>query len=113
MLVVGILVLMERSLLVFQALADPTRYAVFNCVRCCGGASTYGVDGCCDGGEPSAVSLCDVKCQVPCSPSTLSHHVSVLKAAGLVDCERIGRKLSVRLRRDTLEHVSRFLMEVK
>ena len=104
---------MERSLAVFQALSDPTRYALFNCVRCCGGASSYDAEGCCDGGEPAAVSLCDVKCQVPCAPSTLSHHVAVLKAAGLVDCERVGRSLTVRLRRDTLEHAARFLLEVK
>lgn len=85
---------MSDVLRVIQALADPTRFAVFECIRGCGGASGYDSDtGTCDAGEIGAVCLCDVKCQVPCAPSTLTHHLNALRDAGLITTEKRGRRV--------------------
>ncbi|MBS1708046.1 MAG: helix-turn-helix transcriptional regulator [Armatimonadetes bacterium] len=97
-----------------QALADPTRFAVFNCIRGCGGASAYDCDtGECDATDPGAVALCDVKCRVPCAPSTLTHHLNVLRDAGLIDNERRGRKAYVRIRPGVLRALSAYFSESK
>lgn len=88
---------------VLQALADPTRLAVFECIRGCGGATAYDSStGECDAGELGAVSLCDVKCHVPCAPSTLTHHLNALRDAGLIVTERRGRKVFARIVPDSL-----------
>jgi DNA-binding transcriptional ArsR family regulator len=87
-----------------QALADPTRFAVFECVRCCGGESLYDTStGECDGGSPGAIAACDVRCIVSCSPSSLSRHITALREAGLVETQRTGRKLYVRVVPEALQ----------
>ena len=55
--------------------------------------------------------LGDVKCQVDCSPSTLTHHLNVLRDAGLIETERRGRAQFVRVVPEGLESVIRFLQE--
>ncbi|RYG46376.1 transcriptional regulator [bacterium] len=95
--------------LVFGALSDPIRLAVLQCVRGCGGASAYDTEtGACDAGTPGAVATCDVRCHVPCSPSSLSRHLAVLREAGLVETERRGRKQYVRVVPESLDRLARF-----
>lgn len=100
---------MDDVLVVFQALADPTRFAVFNCIRGCGGESAYDAEtGLCDAGEPQAVSVCSVKCQVPCAPSTLTHHLNTLRDAGLITTEKRGRNVYAAVVPERLALVSKF-----
>ena len=100
---------MEDPLKVLQALADPTRFAVFQCIRGCGGTSAYDTEtGECDGGSLEAVAVCDIRCQVPCVPSTLSHHLNVLREAGLIDTERRGRTVFARVRQERLVALAGF-----
>jgi ArsR family transcriptional regulator len=58
----------------FKALSDPTRVRILNILirnpECC---------------------ACDVQTNFELSQPTISHHLSVLKKAGLVDCEVRGR----------------------
>jgi DNA-binding transcriptional ArsR family regulator len=93
-----------------QALGDPTRYAVFECIRgCCGGATGYDTEtGQCDAGEPGAICLCDVKCQVPCAPSTLTHHLNALRDAGLIVTEKRGRMVYASVVPARLEEISSY-----
>lgn len=71
---------------------------MFECIRGCGGASSYDArTGECDAGEPGAVAVCELKCRVPCVPSTLSHHLNVLRDAGLIETKRQGRKVYARV----------------
>ena len=92
-----------------QALADPTRLAVFDCIRGCGGATGYDTaTGECDAGEPGAICLCDVKCQVPCAPSTLTHHLNVLRDAGLIRTEKRGRTVVARIVPSRLRELARY-----
>ena len=93
----------------FKALADPTRLAVFECVRGCGGAATYDTEtGECDGGRPNGVAACTVRCHVPCAPSTLTHHLNVLRAAGLIETERHGREVYARVLPAALDRLAAF-----
>ena len=99
---------------IFQALSDPTRLAVFQCIRGCGGATAYDLEkGCCDAAEPGAVALCDVKCQVPCAPSTLTHHLNVLRDAGIIETERRGRQVFVQIQIGRLALLAQFLLNTK
>jgi DNA-binding transcriptional ArsR family regulator len=92
-----------------QALSDPTRFAVFQCIRGCGGETAYDTEtGECDGGAPGAIAVCDVRCKVPCAPSTLSHHLNVLRDASLIETERKGRMTFARIRPERLHAVARF-----
>lgn len=103
---------MEGVLRKIQALADPTRLAVFECIRCCGGAAVYDTEsGHCDGGTSCAVALCTVRCTVPCAPSTLSHHLAVLREAGLVQTEKRGREVYVQVLLEGLDELVRFFDE--
>lgn len=79
----------------FQALADPTRLAVFLCVRNCG-ETLY------DPATGECTPVCDVRCQIPCAPSTLSHHLNVLRAAGLIVTEKRGRQVYAKVVPKTL-----------
>ena len=100
---------MDDLLRALQALADPTRFAVFNCIRGCGGASGYDPEtGLCDAGETGAVSVCDVKCQVPCAPSTLTHHLNTLREAGLITTEKRGRNVYATVVPEALERLGRY-----
>ena len=57
----------------FRALSDPTRVAIVNRL-----AST---EECC---------VCDLNDAFDLSQPTISHHLKLLRAAGLLDCERRG-----------------------
>ncbi|WP_427884623.1 metalloregulator ArsR/SmtB family transcription factor [Kribbella sp. GL6] len=59
---------------VFKALADPVRLRLFSIITSAGGE----------------VCVCDLTPRFDVSGPTISHHLKVLRAAGLVDCERRG-----------------------
>jgi DNA-binding transcriptional ArsR family regulator len=91
-----------------QALADPVRFEIFECVRCCGGESLYDTaTGECDAGSVGAIAACDVRCKVACSESSMSKHFAVLRDAGLVETERSGRKLYARANVEAIDLLHR------
>ncbi|MBS1718843.1 MAG: helix-turn-helix transcriptional regulator [Armatimonadetes bacterium] len=91
------------------ALGDPTRLAVFECVLGCGGSSAYDTEtGQCDAGSVGAVASCDVKCQLPCAPNTVSHHLSILREVGLITSEKRGREVYVSVVPEALEALADF-----
>jgi len=99
----------EDIIPIFRALADPMRLAVFECIRGCGGAAGYELEtGCCDGGLEGGVSLCDIRCRMPCAASTLTHHLNVLRAAGLIETEKQGRVVYARIRTEALAQTAGF-----
>ena len=59
---------------VFKALADPIRLRLLSMITSAGGE----------------VCVCDLTPQFEVSGPTISHHLKVLRAAGLVGCERRG-----------------------
>ena len=52
--------------------------------------------------EPGEVCSCDLAAAVELSESTVSHHLSQLRRAGLVESERRGMNVYHRPRRDSL-----------
>ena len=100
---------MNEVLPILRALADPTRLAVFQCIRQCGGEVCYDTcTGLCDGGCAGGMAVCDVRCQVPCAPSTLSHHLNTLRDAGLIETRKRGREVYAAIRPDALMKIVAF-----
>lgn len=98
---------------IFKALSDPTRMAVFQCIRCCGSTCGYDTESgtCCgaEGDSSEGVTACRVRCVVPCAPSTLTHHLNELRAAGLIVTVREGRVVRCRVRPETLARIGAFV----
>ncbi|MDX1932176.1 MAG: metalloregulator ArsR/SmtB family transcription factor [Capsulimonadales bacterium] len=100
---------------IFKALADPTRLAVFRCIRCCGPTCGYDTEQgtCCnaegDDDRAGGVTACRIRCVVPCAPSTLTHHLNELRAAGLITTERQGRVVRCRVRPEALAGIAAFV----
>jgi ArsR family transcriptional regulator len=59
---------------VFKALSDPVRLRLMSIIASAG----------------DEICVCDFTGQFEVSPPTISHHLRVLREAGLVDCERRG-----------------------
>ncbi len=94
---------------ILRALADPTRLAVFQCIRGCGGAAGYDTQtGLCDGGTEGGAAVCDIRCQVPCAPSTLTHHLNTLREAGLIETHKRGRVVFACIQPDALMRLTAF-----
>jgi ArsR family transcriptional regulator len=78
----------------FQALADPTRRAILRLLR--------------RGSRPAG----EIAAEFALSKPTLSHHFSVLEAAGLVRSERRGNFIVYALQASVLEEVAADLLDL-
>jgi DNA-binding transcriptional ArsR family regulator len=78
----------------FNALADPTRRAVLKLLR---------------GGSKSAGEIADT---FHLTKPTMSHHLRVLRSAGLVRAERRGTSIVYTLQSNVLEDVAAELLEL-
>ena len=58
----------------FKALADPTRVRILNLLA-----------------RNAELCVCDMNASFDLSQPTISHHLGILKKAGLVDCDTRGR----------------------
>lgn len=58
----------------FKALGDPTRYEIFRLVA----------------GQPEAICVCHITERFDVSQPTISHHLKVLREAGLITVSRQG-----------------------
>jgi ArsR family transcriptional regulator len=76
----------ERLAAAFRALADPTRVAIVNRLS----------------GAPE-VCVCDLTDAFELSQPTISHHLRILREAGLIEVERRGTWAYYRLARQAVE----------
>ena len=74
----------------FRALADPTRVAIVNRLAAAG---------------EGEICVCDLTDAFDLGQPTISHHLKVLRAAGLVAAERRGKWAYYRLIPDALERL--------
>lgn len=76
----------EELVLVFKALGDPTRLRILDLLRSRGKS-------CCDliAREERGLCACDIEQAVRLSQAAVSHHMDLLRRAGLVDAEKRGR----------------------
>jgi len=79
----------------FKAVGDPTRLRLLNLIAAH------------DGGE---ACVCDLTAAFDLSGPTISHHLKVLREAGLVTGERRGTWIYYRVRPDALAALSRVLL---
>ena len=75
----------DKRLAQLRALADPTRLRILGLLAkkgCCS----------CDQVDPRAAGLCvcDLERALGLTQPTITHHLQVLREAGLVECVRIG-----------------------
>lgn len=84
----------EQMATVFAALADPVRLRLFDLVRRAG---------------TTGVCSCDLVEPLERSQPTISHHLKVLREAGLVASRREGTWLWYSVVTDALETVNRFV----
>lgn len=78
----------------FKAIADPVRLRLLSMI------------GCHDGGE---ACVCDLTGAFALTAPTISHHLKVLKQAGLIDSERRGTWVYYWVNPDVLERLSAIL----
>jgi ArsR family transcriptional regulator, arsenate/arsenite/antimonite-responsive transcriptional repressor len=66
----------------FKALADPNRLYILEMLR---------KPVCCSITKDAGMCACDIESQLELSQPTISHHMKVLRDAGLVHAEKIGQ----------------------
>jgi ArsR family transcriptional regulator, arsenate/arsenite/antimonite-responsive transcriptional repressor len=71
---------------VFKALGDPTRLKILDLLRSRGKS-------CCEliAREERGLCACDIEAAVRLSQAAVSHHMDLLRRAGLVEAEKRGR----------------------
>src|SRR3954452_6044473 len=79
----------------FKALSDPVRLRLLSLI-----AST------------AEICVCDLTDAFDVTGATISHHLRVLREAGLVDCERRGTWVYYRIRGDVLNQLGGLLLAV-
>ena len=87
---------------VLQAIADPTRRQILHALKERGGCSL-----------DKEVGLCasDIEVRVRLTQPTISHHMSILKAAGLVEAKKLGQWMWYRRNEPALRAFTRKLRE--
>ena len=79
----------------FKALSDPTRRAILDLLK--GGARTAG----------------EIGAQFDMTGATVSHHLSVLKEAGLISDERRGKYIYYELNLSILDEITGWIAGLK
>ena len=85
---------------VLDALADPTRRRILELLK---------EKGCCSIGKPFGMCACDIEQKVGLSQPTVSHHMSVLRKAGLVEAEKFGQWMWYRRNEKALKEFTQAL----
>lgn len=71
----------ERLSELLHAVSDPARRRILKALK---------QKGCCSIGRPSGMCACDIEQKVGLSQPTISHHMGILRKAGLVSGEKVG-----------------------
>ena len=87
---------------VLQAIADPTRRQILHALKERGGCSLDKEYGLC---------ASDIEMRVQLTQPTISHHMSILKEAGLVHATKLGQWMWYRRNEPALKALTRTLRE--
>ena len=77
----------------FKAIANPVRLQMVDLISRLGGQ----------------ICVCDIENQFELSQPTISHHLKILRKAGIIDCERRGQWLFYFARQEALTILEQFL----
>ncbi len=100
----------DRLILVLRALADPTRLAMVEGLRQCGSPVALHPDG--QAARVNGATVGEMCCRITGSKTvtpTLSHHLRILREAGVVETRRQGRHLVCTLVSESLTPLSDWL----
>lgn len=75
----------DRRLAQLRALADPSRLRILELLKKKGCCSCAEVDA-----RAAGLCVCDLESALGLTQPTVTHHLQVLREAGLVDCRRLG-----------------------
>ena|SRR5438270_13085928 len=79
-----------------KAVADPTRLKILRLLK---------LKGCCSIGKAEGMCACDIEEQVKLSQPTISHHMAILRKAGLIHAEKEGLWMWYRRNEKTLKEL--------
>lgn len=85
-----------------HALADPTRRRILQALKQKGACSLDKTEGLC---------ACDIQDRVRLTQPTISHHMSILKKAGLVEAKKEGQWMWYRRNESALRDLARSVRE--
>jgi ArsR family transcriptional regulator len=85
-----------------HAIADPTRRRILQALKERGGCSI---------GKDVGLCASDIEVRVHLSQPTISHHMSILKQAGLVEAKKLGLWMWYRRNEAALREFTRTLKE--
>ena len=91
--------LLNRAL---HAIADPSRRRILEALKERGGCSI---------GKEVGLCAYDIELRVKLSQPTISHHMSILKRAGLVEASKVGQWRWYRRNEGALKEFTRLLKE--
>jgi ArsR family transcriptional regulator len=81
-----------------KAISDPARMTILECLK---------NPQCCALDLDKGMCACDIESQLKLSQPTISHHMKVLREAGLVEAEKIGQWVWYKRNEKTLKELSR------
>lgn len=85
-----------------RAIADPTRRRIMNALK---------QKGACSIGKDVGLCACDIEERVRLTQPTISHHMSILKRAGLVEAKKEGQWMWYRRNETAVRELARNLRE--
>ena len=85
-----------------QAVVDPTRRRILQALKERGGCSI---------GKDVGLCASDIEQRIHLSQPTISHHMSILKKAGLVEAKKLGQWMWYRRNESALHEFARVLRE--
>ena len=87
---------------ILQAIADPTRRRILQALKERGGCSI---------GKDTGLCASDIEQRIHLSQPTISHHMAILKQAGLVQCKKQGQWMWYRRNEKALGDLTRKLRD--
>lgn len=81
-----------------KAISDPARMTILECLK---------NPQCCALDLDKGMCACDIESQLKLSQPTISHHMKVLREAGLVEAEKIGQWVWYKRNEKALKELSR------
>ncbi len=97
----------ERRLAQLRALADPTRLKILELLKKPGCCSVPAI-----GNRQTGMCVCDLTGPLALTQPTVTHHLKVLREAGLVECEKIGAWLYCRVNSKAFKELGTTLAKV-
>jgi len=90
-----------------KALADPTRRKIVELLRVKGSCSCDQVSA-----ADSGLCVCDLETKLRLTQPTITHHVQILRDAGLVSTRKIGRWVYCRREEKALDRLGAWLRKL-